>query len=196
MDRPRDLGVWQGESSQIGIERAPTDSSVALAPFEPALPASGHSVPETREQTAVARQAAAGAVSPDHAGKMPALIPKRHVPMLSAPVPDRLDGPLEARLGGELPHDPAPFARPAPETDEAEKGEPVRLSMSIGPWPEVHVPRLGRAERQPTFRKKCNQGSERVPSRSTLQGFGLMKRDLHLDKTKHLTKSLPRQGDV
>ena len=63
---------------------------------------------------------------------MPALIPKLHVPVLLAPVPHRLDGPREALPGSELPHDPAPFARLAPETGEAEEVEPVRRSMSTG----------------------------------------------------------------
>ena len=34
--------------------------------------------------------------------------------------------------------------------------------------------------------------STRSPSHPTFQGFGPAQRDLHLDKTKHLTKSLPR----
>ena len=66
----------------------------------------------------------------------------------------------QARLGGELPHDPASFARPAPEMGEVGKVEPVRRSMSAGPWSEVHMPRPGRMECQPVFRKTLIQGSE------------------------------------
>ncbi len=105
IDRPRDLGAGQRESGENGFEPFPADPSVEMAPTEPATPASGHSVPEVGELFAIARQTVVGAVSLDHAGKAPALIRKRHVPMLLALGPRRLDGPRETRLGGELSHD-------------------------------------------------------------------------------------------
>ena len=71
---------------EVGTRERPTQTSV-------------RGCPEGGEPFAVASQAAVGTVSPDHAGQVQELIPERHVPMLPAPVPNRLGGPRETRPG-------------------------------------------------------------------------------------------------
>ncbi len=100
-------------------------------------------------------------MAPDDTGKMPVLNPKRQVAVWFAPLPNRLDGPRKARSGGELPHDPTSFPRPAPQVGEAEEVELVLYIVSTSaPGPEVHEPRLGRVELEPVPLKTLAQNGQ------------------------------------